>query len=92
MTTDSFLIRRRLVASAAVVAVVAMGTLSACSGQKSTETPTTPTTTTTTTTTTAPSASPTEKGLNPGSGNKFTPSVKAPGPKTALPGNVVTGN
>ena len=48
---------------------------------------TTPTTTTTTTTTTQVTPSPTEKGLNPGGGNKFTPDVKAPPAPTAVPGD-----
>ena len=30
--------------------------------------------------------------VNPMGPNSFTPSIKAPGPQTALPGNVVTGN
>jgi len=77
--------RRRVAAGVGAVAFVAMGALSACGG-KSTESPST-TTTTTTTTTTAPSVSPTEKGLDPGGGNKFTPTVKAPTPATAIPGD-----
>lgn len=80
------LARRRLAAGVGAIAIVAMGTLSACAGEKK-EAPATTTTTTTTTT----SVSPTEKGLDPTGGNKFTPSVKAPGPQTALPGNVNTG-
>jgi hypothetical protein len=77
------LTRRRMAAGAGALALVAMGTLSACGGS-STESPST---TTTTTTTTAPSVSPTEKGLEPGGGNKFTPTVKAPTPATAVPGD-----
>jgi len=80
------LARRRLAAGVGAIAIVAMGTLSACAGEKK-EAPATTTTTTTTTTTVSPS----EKGLSPSGGNKFTPSVKAPGPQTALPGNVNTG-
>jgi len=81
--------RRRLAAGVGALALVAMGALSACGGDK-TEAPSTTTTTTTTTTsaeTTAPPASPTEKGLEPGGGNKFTPTVKAPTPATAIPGD-----
>jgi hypothetical protein len=77
--------RRRMAAGAGALALVAMGALSACGGS-STESPSS-TTTTTTTTTTAPSVSPTEKGLEPGGGNKFTPTVKAPTPATAIPGD-----
>jgi hypothetical protein len=80
------LARRRLAAGVGAIAIVAMGTLSACAGEKK-EAPATTTTTTTTTTTVSPS----EKGLSPSGVNKFTPSVKAPGPQTALPGNVNTG-
>jgi hypothetical protein len=77
-------VRRRVVAGAGALALVAMGTLSACGGNSG-ESPST--STTTTTTTTAPSVSPTEKGLEPGGGNKFTPTVKAPTPATAVPGD-----
>ncbi|CAN5724736.1 hypothetical protein BH09ACT8_BH09ACT8_13360 [soil metagenome] len=85
--TPPNLVRRRLAAGAGALALVAMGALSACGGS-STESPSTTTTTTTTTTsTTAPSVSPTEKGLEPGGGNKFTPTVKAPTPATAVPGD-----
>ena len=76
------LARRRLAAGVGAIAIVAMGTLSACAGEKK-EAPATTTTTTT--------VSPSEKGLSPTGGNKFTPSVTAPGPQTALPGNVNTG-
>jgi hypothetical protein len=78
-------VRRRVAAGAGALALVAMGTLSACGGNSG-ESPST-STTTTTTTTTAPSVSPTEKGLEPGGGNKFTPTVKAPTPATAVPGD-----
>ncbi len=74
--------RRRVAAGVGALALVAMGALSACGGG-SEESPST----TTTTTTTAPSVSPTEKGLEPGGGNKFTPTVKAPTPATAIPGD-----
>ena len=80
------LARRRLAAGVGAIAMIAMGTRSACAGEKK-EAPATTTTTTTTTTTVSPS----EKAINPTGGNKFTPSVKAPGPQTALPGNVNTG-
>jgi hypothetical protein len=74
---------RRVVAVTGAVALLAMGGLSACSKEEKPA----PTTSTTTTTTTAPSVSPTEKGLEPGGGNKFTPTVKAPTPATAIPGD-----
>jgi hypothetical protein len=79
------LLRRRLAVGIGVIAIGAMGTLSACAGEEKKEAPTT--TTTTTTTTTPPSVEPTEKGLNPGGGNKFTPTVKAPPAPTAIPGD-----
>ncbi|MCV7230467.1 hypothetical protein [Mycolicibacterium komossense] len=72
---------RRTVAVLAAVATVATGALSACSKE---EKPTPPTSTSTTT---SPSATPTEKGLDPTGGNKFTPTVKAPTPATAIPGD-----
>ena len=70
----------------AVVTVSAglIGLTAAC-GTSTEEKPTTTTTTTTTTTEVTPS--PTEKGLNPGGGNKFTPTVKAPPAPTAIPGD-----
>jgi hypothetical protein len=71
------------------LAVVAVSTgligLTAACGTSKEEAPTTTTTTTTTTTQVTPS--PTEKGLNPGGGNKFTPDVKAPPAPTAIPGD-----
>ena len=77
---------RRLATRAAAtiggLAIVTMGVLTACGGEKKEE----PTTSTTTTTST-PSVSPTEKGLDPTGGNKFTPTVKAPPPATAIPGD-----
>jgi hypothetical protein len=75
---------RRLAAAAGVVAIIGLGGLTAACGSNSTESPSTPTTTTTTT---APSATPTEKGLDPNGGNKFSPTVKAPTPATAIPGD-----
>ena len=75
-------IYRRAAAATGVVALLAMGGLSACSKEEKPAP-----TTSTTTSTTAPSVSPTEKGLEPGSGYKFTPTVKAPTPATAIPGD-----
>ena len=72
------LLRRRVAIGIGVIAIGAMGTLSACAGEKK-EAPTT--------TTPAPSVTPTEKGLTPGGGNKFTPTVKAPPAPTAIPGD-----
>ncbi len=75
---------RRLAATAGAIAIVGLGALTAACGSDKTESPSTPTTTTTTT---APSATPTEKGLDPNGGNKFSPTVKAPTPATAIPGD-----
>lgn len=72
--------RIRIVAGAA--AIVALGTFSAACSSSTKEEPTT-----TTTTTTTPAPTPTEKGLDPHGGNKFTPTVKAPPPATAVPGD-----
>ncbi|GAA2407966.1 hypothetical protein [Mycolicibacterium llatzerense] len=92
MTTVRNSTRKKMVAGLAVTAGLAMGLLASC-GEKAKEEPTT-TTTTTTTTTSAPASSspvtPSEKGGPTKGGNSFSPSVKAPGPQTALPGNVVT--
>ncbi len=92
MTTVQSSTRKKMVAGLAVTAALAMGLLSSC-GEKAKEEPTT-TTSTTTTTTTAPASSspvtPTEKGGPTKGGNSFSPTVKAPGPQTALPGNVIT--
>ncbi len=74
--------RRRTYAAFFVFSAVASTALVGCGGGESPA----PTTTTTTTTTTSPS--PTEKGLNPSGGNKFSPTVMAPGPQTAAPGNL----
>jgi hypothetical protein len=84
--TTHHAVGRRVAAVTGAVALLVMGGLSACSKEEK-PAPTTSTTTTTTTTTTAPSVSPTEKGLEPGGGNKFTPTVKAPTPATAIPGD-----
>ncbi len=78
---------RRVAAGLGIAAVVSMGTLTACGGSESG----TPSSTTTTTTTTAPSASPTEKGLNPTGGNSFSPPVKASPAPTGVPGTNHTG-
>jgi len=80
------LLRRRVAIGIGVIAIGAMGTLSACAGEKK-EAPTTTTTTTTTTTSFVKSTTTTEKGLTPGGGNKFTPTVKAPPAPTAIPGD-----
>jgi hypothetical protein len=81
---------RRLPVIAGAVAIIGIGGLTAgCGGGK--ETPSTTTTTPTTTATSAPAPSPTEKGMTPGAPNSFAPQVKAPPPRTALPGNVITG-
>ncbi|MDR3659525.1 MAG: hypothetical protein P4L86_03765 [Mycobacterium sp.] len=95
MTTVGYSTRKKMVAGVAVTAGLAMGLLSACGGDKSKDEPTTGTSTTqtTSTTTSAPSSSPvtpSEKGGPTKGGNKFSPTVTAPGPQTALPGNVIT--
>jgi hypothetical protein len=86
---------RRLAVIAGGAAVVGMISFTASCGtkEKAPET-TTPTTTTTTTTTTTPATpappppvEPTEKSINPTGGNLFTPTVKAPPPATAIPGD-----
>ena len=73
---------RRVAAGIGVAAFISMGALTACGGSESGS----PSSTTTTTTTTAPSATPTEKSINPTGGNLFTPPVKAPAAPTAIPG------
>jgi hypothetical protein len=80
--TTQHTVGRCVVAVTGAVALLAMGGLSACSKEEKPAP-----TTSTTTSTTAPSVSPTEKGLEPGGGNKFTPTVKAPTPATAIPGD-----
>ena len=83
---------RRLSAVAGLGAIVAMGVITAgCAGEEEApETTTTTTTTTTTATTTSPAApvTPTENAprIDPQAPNQFTPSVYAPPPQTALPG------
>lgn len=70
---------RRLAATAGLAALIAMGGLAVACGTGGEEAPSTPTTTTTT----APSVEPTEKGLNPDGGNKFTPThIVTPAPPT----------
>ncbi|KAA0090849.1 hypothetical protein CIW49_31080 [Mycolicibacterium sp. P1-18] len=72
---------RRVAAGLGVAAFISMGALTACGGSDK-ESPSS----TTETTTTAPSATPTEKSINPTGGNLFTPPVKAPPAPTAIPG------
>jgi hypothetical protein len=74
---------RRLPAIVGGAAIVAMGALAVGCSSSTTPSPST----TTTTTTSAPAPSPTEKNLNPTGGNQFSPTVFAPTPKTAVPGN-----
>ena len=71
---------RRVAAGLGVAAFISMGALTACGGSE------TPSPSSTTETTTAPSATPTEKSINPTGGNLFTPPVKAPPAPTAIPG------
>lgn len=78
---------RRAAAGLGIAALISMGALTACGGSESGG----PSSTTSTTTTSSPTASPTEKGLNPTGGNSFTPSVKAPPPATGMPGTNHTG-
>ncbi len=73
---------RRVAAGLGVAAFISMGALTACGGSESPS----PSSTTETTTTTAPSATPTEKSINPTGGNLFTPPIKAPPAPTAIPG------
>lgn len=87
--------RMKVVARIAVTAAIAAGVLSACSqADKDKEAPTSTTDTTITTTTEAPASSPevtpSEKGGPTKGGSKFTPSVLAPRPQTAVPGNIIT--
>ncbi|TPG34926.1 hypothetical protein [Mycolicibacterium hodleri] len=72
---------RRVAAGLGVAAFISMGALTACGGSESPSPSSTETTTTT-----APSATPTEKSINPTGGNLFTPPVKAPPAPTAIPG------
>jgi len=85
---------RRLSVAAGGAAIFGLISFTAAcgTGQQAPET-TTPTTTTTTTTMPPetppppPPVEPTEKSINPTGGNLFSPSVKAPGAPTAVPGN-----
>jgi hypothetical protein len=80
---------RRLPALAGGAALIALVGLSAACGNSSTPSPSSTTTTTTTTTSVAPtetSPTATEKNINPTGGNKFSPTVLAPPPATAIPG------
>jgi len=72
---------RRVAAGLGVAAFISMGALTACGGSEKPAP-----SSTTETTTTAPSATPTEKSINPTGGNLFTPPVKAPPAPTAIPG------
>ncbi|GAB7067078.1 hypothetical protein [Mycolicibacterium hodleri] len=72
---------RRVAAGLGVAAFISMGALTACGGSEKPSP-----SSTTETTTTAPSATPTEKSINPTGGNLFTPPVKAPPAPTAIPG------
>ena len=79
---------RQIALAAGAAALVGMGTLTACSSTK--EKPAD--TTAPSASSSAPAPAPTEKNLTPGGANSFSPTVKAPKPPTALPGNVITGN
>ncbi len=80
----------RLSAVAGLGAIITMGVITAgCAGkEKAPETSTTTTTTTTTTTSPAAPPSETEKAprIDPQAPNQFTPSVYAPPPSQAQPG------
>lgn len=60
--------------------------VSSCSPSENHAPPTTTPTTTSPMSSSAP-ASPTEKGLSPSGGNKFSPTAVAPSAPTAAPGN-----
>ena len=77
-------IARRTLAVAGGMALIVLA--GAC-GNGGNQAPSTSTTTTTSTTTpTTPPPSPTEKSINPGGGNLFTPGVKATPAPTVPPG------
>ena len=79
---------RRVAAYAGGAAVVAMvGLTAACGGGSDKAPETTTPSTTTAPSSSAPSATPTEKSINPTGGNLFTPPVKAPPAPTAIPGD-----
>ncbi|RDH74193.1 hypothetical protein DVS77_33050 [Mycolicibacterium moriokaense] len=81
---------RRLGVVAGLSAIAAMGLITAGCAKQEQKAPETSTTTTTTTTTTSPAAtvSPTEKAprIDPQAPNQFSPSVLAPPPSQAEPG------
>jgi hypothetical protein len=80
----------RLAAVAGLGAIAAMGMISAGCAKEEKAPETSTTTTTTTTTTTSPAAPPTETEkaprINPQAPNQFTPTVYAPPPSQAQPG------
>ncbi|WP_081845190.1 hypothetical protein [Mycolicibacterium aromaticivorans] len=83
-------LRHRSAVAAVAVIVGMLGITTACSPNEKPA----PSTSTTTTTTTPPVStsvpappSPTEKGSDGGGPNSFSPTVKAPPPPTAIPGN-----
>ena len=83
----------RRTAGLLVFASLAAGSVACSNSEKEAPSTSTSTSTTTTTTTPAPATStapvePTEKSISPTGGNLFTPTVKAPGPQTAAPGNL----
>jgi hypothetical protein len=75
-------LRRSSGYAVAVVAITAAIAGCAASGNQAP----TPTPTTTTPTTVVPSVTPTDKGLDPTAGNKFSPEVLAPPAPTEPPG------
>ena len=77
---------RRVAAGLGIAAFVSMGALTACGGSEKPSP-----SSTTETSTTAPSATPTEKSINPTGGNSFSPPVKAPPAPTGVPGTNHTG-
>lgn len=81
----------RVVGGVAVLAGLA-ASIASCSGNGSnapstTQPPTTTTTTTRSATPAEPPPAPTEKSISPTGGNRFTPTVHATPPPTAIPGN-----
>ncbi|MFG1932942.1 hypothetical protein ACGFK1_20205 [Mycobacterium sp. NPDC048908] len=78
--------KRRFTRVARRAAIVAMIVITAGCAHTNTPTPTTTPPTTTTPSTTASPAPPTEKNINPTSGNMFTPQVIAPAAPTEPPG------
>jgi len=78
----------RIAAVIGGAALIAMASfVSSCSKTENPAPPTSTTTTTTSPTTSSTSATPTEKGMSPTDGNKFTPTVVAPPAPTEAPGN-----